>query len=355
MFWQESNAGSINSGPQLRDHYSFVWKDAIWLYGGVRIGLQRNLSEHMYYFDVENARWKSKRTQPVDGEWTRPDNPSVPSTTIAVFHPTEQRLYAFGGQVQYELGYLGHRGAYLDMNSTNFTSISPISHLCLGGTWHGVDYPDGVSELKAVCVWKKRIHVLDASARIYVLQATESGDRLFWTKAEGASSSHGHGVIESIKLSALLGPVWLIVWSSTPRGTASLQINMNDFCVQGASIDPISSRRESVDVLSYATVHNSVVVTGLLGSYFSAHQGLSESATFILETCPGKVPEPTSGALQCVCAVSEMRHDTKYTDCLIQVQDGVEFKVHKCILAAQSSFFAKMFESGINMHNFQSY
>lgn len=121
---------------------------------------------------------------------------------------------------------------------------------------------------------------------------------------------------------------------------------MNDLSVMPANIDPISSRRESVDVLSYAVVEDSVVVTGLLGSYFSAHHGLSESATFILETCPGHVPEPISGTLQCVQAVGEMRKDVCYADCSIQVMDGVEFSVHKFILAAQSSYFSKMFESG---------
>lgn len=56
-------------------------------------------------------------TRPVDGDWTRLDNPSVSVTTLAVFHPEQQRLYAFGGQVQFELGHLGFRAAYLDMNS----------------------------------------------------------------------------------------------------------------------------------------------------------------------------------------------------------------------------------------------
>ena len=121
---------------------------------------------------------------------------------------------------------------------------------------------------------------------------------------------------------------------------------MSDFSVQMANIDPISSRRETIDVLSYAVVHNAVVVTGLLGSYFSSHHGLSESATFILETCPGDVPEPISGALQCIQGVNHMRQDPAYADCLIRVQDGIEFRAHKCILAAQSAYFSGMFESG---------
>jgi len=124
VFWQEPNAGSINSGPQLRDHYAFVWKGEVWLYGGVRIGLQRNVSDHMYYYDIENTRWKSVRTQPANGAWTHPDNPSVPSTTVAIFHPDEQRLYAFGGQVQYELGHLGHQGAYLDLKGAPVSDLS---------------------------------------------------------------------------------------------------------------------------------------------------------------------------------------------------------------------------------------
>ena len=77
----------------------------------------------MYYFDIDQTRWKSLRTQPANSDWTRPENPSVQTTTVAVFHPTEERLYAFGGQVQYELGHLGHRGAYLDMNSTSTEAI----------------------------------------------------------------------------------------------------------------------------------------------------------------------------------------------------------------------------------------
>lgn len=59
VIWSESNAGSINGGPQLRDHYAFVYQNSVWLYGGVRIGLQRNTSDHLYYFDIENMRWRS--------------------------------------------------------------------------------------------------------------------------------------------------------------------------------------------------------------------------------------------------------------------------------------------------------
>lgn len=154
MFWQEWNAGSINSGPQLRDHYSFVWKSSVWLYGGVRIGLQRNVSEHMYHFDIENTKWKSSRTTPFNGEWIRPDKPSVPSNTVAIFHHGQERLYAFGGQVQYELGHLGLRGAYLDMNT------------CL---WHGIGYPDGVADIKAVCIWNDKVHAIDSIAEMYIL------------------------------------------------------------------------------------------------------------------------------------------------------------------------------------------
>lgn len=155
------------------------------------------------------------------------------------------------------------------------------------------------------------------------------------------------GAIECLKLSALLGSIWLIVWSSTPRGTTSLQINMNDFSIQKANIDPISSRKESVDVLSYAVINNSVVVTGLLGSYFSSHHGLSESATFILETCPGQVPEPVSGSYQSLKALSEMREQLTHTDCIIRVRDGAEFPVHKSVIASQSNYFLKMFDSGL--------
>lgn len=202
-----------------------------------------------------------------------------------------------------------------------------------------------MNDIKAVCIWKGHVHAIDAAAHVYILKDSDQHG-LYWVKSEN-QHPHSCGVIESIKLSALLGSVWLIVWSSTPRGTASLQINMNDFSIQTANIDPISSRRESVDVLSYAVVNNAVVVTGLLGSYFSAHHGLSESATFILETCPGQVPEPISGALQCIEAVSGMREDAAYTDCLIRVHDGVEFRAHKFILAGQSNYFSRMFDSGL--------
>jgi len=263
------------------------------------------------------------------GDWMRPENPSVPTLTVAAFHPTEERLYAFGGQVQYELGHLGFRGAYLDMNN---------------GLWHRVEYPPGVADIKAVCIWQGRLRAIDASAVVYTLTEADDGS-CWWTQS--GSPHHNYGLIESIKLSPLLGSVWLIVWSSTPRGTASLQINMNDFSVRSADIDPISSRRESVDVLSYAVVDNFVVVTGLLGSYFSAHHGLSESATFILETCPGQASEPLSGSLQWIEAVNGSQQDTNYSDCLIRARGGEEFRAHKFILAAQSAYFSKMFESGM--------
>lgn len=197
--------------------------------------------------------------------------------------------------------------------------------------------------MKAVCIWKGRLHAIDASTNVYILD--EVNGVFQWYQAEGCFRQNV-GMIETLRLAALLGSIWLIVWSATPRRTSLLQINMADYSIQTADIDPITSRRESVDVLSYTVMNNSVVVTGLLGSYFSAHHGLSEPATFILETCPGKVPEPVSGTLQCMTAVNAMRRDAIYADCMIRVQGGIEFSVHKFILAAQSNYFYTMFKSG---------
>lgn len=102
MLWSDNNTGNVSGGPQLRDHYAFVYDKAIYLYGGVRIGLQRNTSEHIFYFDLESMRWKSLPTRPAGPGrgWVRHDNQAFSGTTVAVFCEETKRLYAFGHQVR---------------------------------------------------------------------------------------------------------------------------------------------------------------------------------------------------------------------------------------------------------------
>lgn len=101
VLWSDNTTGSMSGGPQLRDHYAFVHNKSIYLYGGVRIGLQRNTSELIFHFDLETLRWRSLATRPAgpNGHWTKPDNQTLTGTTVAVFNEESKKLYAFGHQV----------------------------------------------------------------------------------------------------------------------------------------------------------------------------------------------------------------------------------------------------------------
>ncbi|GMH44894.1 hypothetical protein BSKO_12851 [Bryopsis sp. KO-2023] len=331
VLWSETTAGSLSGGPQLRDHYAFVYDKCIWLYGGVRIGLQRNTSEYIYCFDLENQRWRSLPTKPAgqNNSWNRPDNQTLSGTTVAVFCEASSRLYAFGHQVMYELGNNGWKAAYLDVTQ---------------GLWYGLPLPEGGLDIQAACVWHGRVHVLDSGANLFVMT-----DHLGWERVELRQVDPTVSGLDDypIKLSGLVGSVWLLVSDGTPGPVNALQLNLADQTLQRANVDPLGTRREvTVEFLSHTVVNSSMVVTGLLGSHLAPCQ--SQSATFILETVPGQVPEPLSGSVKLLEACSDLRNGSMDgTDRLALIVQGKQFLAHKTILASRSRYFATMFTSGM--------
>lgn len=233
-------------------------------------------------------------------------------------------------QVQYELAHNSWHAAYLDMQS---------------GLWYGMPVPEGGLDILAACVWQGKVYVLDSGANLHVM--VDSDSKISWKSVELRHVGSAILCLDSMKLSGLVGSVWLLVSSATPGPINALQLNLADCTLQRANIDPLGNRRDlTVEFLSHTVVGCSMVVTGLLGSPLS--HGQSQSATFLLETVPGQVQEPVSGSVTLLESFSKLRDvPTDSADIVTLSVQGKQYKAHKLILAARSPYFAKMFESGM--------
>lgn len=189
------------------------------------------------------------------------------------------------------------------------------------------------------------MHVLDSGANLFILMGSDS--QPIWERVELRHVGPTIASLDTMKLSGLVGSVWLLVSSASPGPMHAMQLNLADKTLQRANIDPLGNRREvSVEFLSHTVVNSSMVVTGLLGSPLS--HGQSQSATFILETVPGQVQEPLSGSVKLLESFSQMR-DTPVdsSDSVVLSVQGKQFTANKVILASRSPYFAKMFQSGM--------